>query len=128
MRVCAMRIRVAPPAARRAARRGFTLMEMLIVVAIIVILAGIGGAYMFGALVTARDGVAKAKIKTLEGQCELYRLNRAANNLLEEFPASLDVLLQPDPANGNKPYFTDPDALKDPWGNVFVYDPSGQNN
>ena len=72
-------------------------MEMLIVVAIIVILAGVGGAYMFGALVTARDGVAKSKIKTLEGQVQLFRTNRAAGGLLEEYPASLDMLLQADP-------------------------------
>ena len=46
--------------ARHTSRRAFTLMEMLIVVAIIVALAGIGAFYVLPQLGKAKDKIAKA--------------------------------------------------------------------
>ena len=74
-------------------RRGFTLMEMLIVVAIIVVVAGLGGVYLFQYLGEAKADAAAIKIKILSQQVQAYSIKRAR-------PQSLDVLLVKDAIGG----------------------------
>ena len=95
---------------RRALRRAFTLMEILIVVAIIVILAGLGGYYLLPQLAKSKEGAAKAKAMTLDTAIQTYATNHNG-----QYPASVGALTQPDPENNNKPYVSD-DAILDPWG------------
>jgi general secretion pathway protein G len=103
-------------------RAAFTLMEMLVVVAIIVALAGIGGYYLLGALSGSQKDVAQAQTKgALLSACKAYQIKNHA------WPDSLQQLLQQD-AKGNGPYIEDPDALKDPWGQPYQYDKSGPMN
>jgi general secretion pathway protein G len=107
--------------ARKIARRsGFTLMEILVVVAIIVVLAGAGTFYLLPLLGQSKEKVAKLTIANLTEAAKTYKLNNG------EFPASLDALAQTQP-NGN-PKLVSPDSLKDPWGRPFQYDPSGPKN
>ena len=102
-------------------RLAFTLMEMLVVVAIIVVLAGIGGAYLMGQLIDSKVSAAKLQARVISQAIEMYAIDHNAT-----LPTSLDVLLQRDP-NGKGPYLKSSDALKDPYGNPFYpqYDPSG---
>ena len=100
---------------------GFTLMEILIVVAIIVILAGLGGYYLLPQLDKAKEGTAKARTMTLDSAVGTYYTNHSS------YPASVQVLTQPDPENNNKPYVTD-DAILDPWGQQYQMDVGGQRN
>jgi len=103
-------------------RAAFTLMEMLVVVAIIVALAGIGGFFLLGALSSSQKDVAQTQAKgALTNACMAYRINNNA------FPESLQQLLTQD-AKGKGPYLEDPDVLKDPWGNPYQYDRSGPHN
>jgi general secretion pathway protein G len=100
-------------------RSGFTLMEMLVVVAIIVALAGVGGYYFMAAADKAKVDVARTKAKeTITKACENYRLDHN-----DQWPPSLDVLVTGDETG--RAYLTDPDAIKDPWGQVYIYEPSG---
>ena len=52
--------------ARHSARRAFTLMEMLIVVAIIVALAGVGAFYVLPQLNKSKENLAKAGAVNVE--------------------------------------------------------------
>jgi general secretion pathway protein G len=106
--------------AQRQTRRAFTLMEMLVVVAIIVMLAGIGGYYFVQAQEDAKKGTAKAQTKVLTQACEAYRLNHG------QWPPSLAVLLQQDEEGG--PYLKSADALIDPWKQQYSYNAQGPNN
>jgi general secretion pathway protein G len=103
---------------RKATRRAFTLMEMLIVVAIIVALAGIGTFYILPQFEKAKDGVAQAKAKSLEMALMAY------NNDHGHFPdgSNLGVLTQKTDQGG--PYISN-DGLLDPWDKPFQVDPSG---
>jgi len=102
-------------------RLAFTLMEVLVVVAILVILAGAASIYVFGELDRAKDDRAKADVQTLTRACGTYRLH---NN--DSFPESLEQLLQaPD---GGKPTLESSDMILDPWGKPYRYDASGANN
>jgi general secretion pathway protein G len=106
---------------KRNRRAAFTLMEMLVVVAIIVVLAGIGGYYLLGQLDDAKRSAAKLQAKgPLTNAVKTYYVKH------NTWPQSLQQLLQGD--QKGSPILEDQDALKDPWGGQFQYDPSGPMN
>lgn len=107
----------------RRVRLGFTLMEILVVVTIILILAGLGGYYLIGQANEARKSAAKIQVKTLTQAAETYNLDHQGN-----WPPNLSVLLSRDPQSGKGPYLKNQDALIDPWGNPYQYNPAGQMN
>lgn len=109
-----------PTLGRHQRRAAFTLLEVLIVVAIIVMLAGAGTYYFLQRLEDGKVGIAKTNAQALAAACEQYY----ANN--EQFPPSLGALTQPQP-NGGGPFFG-PDKLLDPWKKEFQYNPAGTNN
>ena len=104
----------------RTTRRAFTLLEILVVVAIIVMLAGIGGYYYIQQLESARAGRAKADCEGLSAQVEIYKMNN------HEYPTSIDQLAAPQPNGGSA--LVPPDKTRDPWGKPYTIDPSGQHN
>jgi general secretion pathway protein G len=105
---------------RRPTRRGFTLMEMLVVVAIIVMLAGIGGYYYIKQLDAAKVSTVKAQSKVLTEAAESYYINHGT------YPPSLAALLQQTEQGG--PYLKSQDALIDPWQRPYQYNAAGPNN
>jgi type II secretory pathway pseudopilin PulG len=96
-------------------------MEVLIVVAIIVVLAGVGAFYLFPQLDKAKEQKAYSDVKALTQAAGIYRTN---NN--GKLPPSLDALATVQPS-GDKPIIKR-DALFDPWENPYKYDPSGSRN
>jgi len=92
---------------RRKSRAGFTLVELMVVVAIIALLATTAGIYLFGALDDADQAKAQAEIKALKGAVLQYMLR---NN--RKLPDSLDQVA---------PYMDPPKIPQDPWGNSYVY-------
>jgi len=100
-------------------RAGFTLLEVLIVVAIIVVLVGLTSVYVMRYLDDAKKDAAWVKATQLATVLSAYHTSKG------DYPASLDVLLQP--GDGGKPYLM-PEQLVDPWGKTFQFDPAGPNN
>lgn len=109
--------RTQPGAARRAIERGaFTLMEVLVVAAIIVILAGVGGVVYTNYLEKAREDKAYLDVKMLSEQVEAYRVSYGS------YPGSLQELAvrQQD----GKPAFLEESNLVDPWNQQYQYNPN----
>lgn len=104
----------------KAVRQGFTLMEVLVVVAIILILASLGGYYLIGQANEARKSGAKAQIRVLTTAVENYELNYMQK------PGNLAQLLVKGERGG--PYLKNRDALIDPWGREYQYNPQGPRN
>lgn len=100
-------------------RSAFTLLEVLIVVAIIVMLAGAGTYYFLQRLEDGKVGTAKAQAKALVAAAEQYYANNG------EFPPSLEALTQPQPNGGGA--FFGPEKLFDPWRKPYQYNPLGEN-
>ena len=101
-------------------RSAFTLLEILIVVAIIVMLAGTGTYYLMQNYEEAKMKTAKTSVMGLAQQLEIYKLNN------DQYPASLEGLAQQQP-NGS-PQLVPPEQLRDPWGNPYQMDATGPNN
>jgi general secretion pathway protein G len=106
----------------RRTRDAFTLLEVLVVVAIIVILAGAAGVGMFKYLEGAKVDTAKAQMTNFENAAKAYALR---NN--EQPPASLNELVTP--SDGSKPYIDGgQNSLISPFGTPYQYDPSHQDS
>jgi general secretion pathway protein G len=102
-------------------RLAFTLMEVLIVTAIIVILAGLGGYYVMGQYKEAQVSEAKLKAKNIAKAVDTYYLDH------NRYPDALDALLVKDDA-GKGPYLTNQNEIVDPWGQRFQLDAGGPKN
>src|SRR5262249_24351160 len=107
----------APAVSRAAQRAAFTLMEVLVVAAIIVILAGVGGVVYTNYLEKAREDTAYLGVKMLSEQVELYKVTHG------EYPTDLSVLILPE---DNKPALLEQTQLLDPWGRAYVYELSNR--
>src|SRR5262249_59626620 len=88
----------------RSVRTAFTLLEVLVVVAIIVMLAGVGGYYLLQRYDDAKVSRAKIDCETLSGWVETYKLN---NN---DYPQSIEALAAGQP-NGGGP-LAPPDKVR----------------
>jgi len=100
---------------------GYTLMEMLVVVAIIVVLAGIGGFYLLPQLTNAKEDADLAQTKILDQAVAKYKIDNG------EYPPNLEVLAEQRPSG---PPYLEPHALEPkslPNGR-YQYDPSGGRN
>jgi general secretion pathway protein G len=100
---------------KRTLRAAFTLMEVLVVVAILVVLAGIG-IVAFRYLEDSKENIAYVNIKKLEQAVESYKLNPNHG----DYPANLQILTE---RIDGKPAYLEESALKDPWGRPYVYEP-----
>ncbi|MBL8769513.1 MAG: type II secretion system major pseudopilin GspG [Planctomycetes bacterium] len=96
-------------------RRGFSLMELMVVIAILGILATLVATNVVPILARGRETKAKSDIKAIKEAITSYR---TVHNVL---PDSLDQLTQPDPKNFNETYIEEGNELSDPWGNPYVY-------
>jgi general secretion pathway protein G len=102
--------------------RGFTLLEMLVVLVIIGLLAGLVGPRLFSKVDQSRVQTAQVQVKMLRGALESVRLDIGRYPTPEE---GLGLLSKPpaDPAGAKRwrgPYLDD--ALPpDPWGNPYQF-------
>ena len=106
-------------AAARGAR-GFTLLELLVVIVIIGLLAAYVGPKYFAQLGKSEVTVAKAQIEAFEKSLDTYRLDVGRYPTTEE---GLGALLVAPPAAGtrwNGPYLKKAVPL-DPWGHAYQY-------
>jgi general secretion pathway protein G len=108
------------PKALRQSRKAFTLLEVLVVVAIIVMLAGVGGYYFMARYEDSKVSRAKIDCQSLSSQVETFKLNNG------RYPNSMDELTQTQP-NGMSA-LVPADKIKDPWGKTYQIDPNGAHN
>lgn len=103
---------------------GFTLLELLVVVAIIGLLAGYVAPRYFGQVGRSEVNAAKAQIDALEKALDQYRLDTGTYPGTE---VGLNALLQrpPNEPKWNGPYLRKNVPL-DPWGKPYLYKMPGE--
>jgi general secretion pathway protein G len=104
--------------------RGFTLIELMVVIVILGILAGLIVPRIMGRPEEAKQLKAALQIESLETALKLYKLDSGSYPETEQ---GLEALVNM-PETGNIPkkwreggYLEKGRVPKDPWGNAFVY-------
>lgn len=100
-------------------RRGFTLLEVLVVIVIIGLLAGIVAPRIIGHLSESKSTAARAQISAFEKTLDLFRIEVGGYPTTEQGLAAL--VTRPDGvAKWNGPYLRKEIPL-DPWGRPYQY-------
>jgi len=107
-------------------KKGFTLLELLVVIVIIGLLAAYVGPKYFSQLGKSEVTVAKAQIEAFEKALDNFRLDVGRYPTTEE---SLNgLLVKPaSAAKWNGPYLKKA-IPPDPWGNAYVYRSPGSTS
>ncbi|GLI37862.1 type II secretion system major pseudopilin GspG [Geobacter hydrogenophilus] len=110
--------------------RGFTLIEIMVVIAILALLAALVAPKIIGRSDDAKIADAKVQIKNLETALKLYKLD---NGVFPSTEQGLAALVEK-PTVGQIPknykaegYLESKKVPKDPWGNDFAYLSPGEH-
>lgn len=106
--------------------RGFSLIEIMVVMIIIGLLAGLVGPKLFGQLGKAKQKTAKAQIEMIMAALDAYRLDVGSYPSQQE---GLDALVSnPGVDDWAGPYLAKPQIPEDPWKNPYLYSNPGQKS
>jgi len=99
---------------------GFTLIELLVVLVILALLAAIVGPQLLKYVGSSRTQTAKVQIQNIMAGLDLFRLDVGRYPTPQEGLSALITAPTTAP-NWNGPYMRRPDALRDPWGQSYLY-------
>lgn len=123
-----MKIRHNPFQHGRLSSAGFTLLEMLVILVIIGLLAGLVGPRLFSRVDDSKVKTATVQVKMLKGALEAMRLD------INRFPQADEglALLYHKPTKNSierlwKGPYLDEEVPLDPWGNPYQYSVPGAN-
>jgi general secretion pathway protein G len=119
------------PGDRGRGQKGFTLIELMVVIVILGILAGLIVPRIMGRPDEAKQLKAKIQIESIETALKLYRLDNDGYPTTEQ---GLQALVEPPeiepiPRNWREGGYLEKGRVpSDPWGNAFVYLSPGLND
>lgn len=100
----------------RRGEAGFTLIELMVVIAILAILATVVGVNVLNAFGRGNEAAAKTAIKSLSDAVIMFKLEN------HKLPATLDELV----TNAKQRNYLDKKEVPpDPWGNKYLYQVNG---
>jgi general secretion pathway protein G len=114
-------------AARWPAKPGLTFIEILVVMIILALIAGIVGTQLIGQAEKAKADATRIQIRSLTSALDLYRLHNSTYPTTEQGLSAL--VRRPEvgviPENWQGPYLTSKNVPQDGWGRNFLYSSNG---
>lgn len=104
---------------RKCVNRGFTLVELLIVIVIIGLLGSLVAPQMFSKIGSSKQKTALAQMQMFETSLDTYFLD------VGEYPDDLAELRQSDKNGWDGPYLKK-EIPQDPWGNPYILKVPGE--
>jgi len=110
----------------RSADQGYTLMELLVVLAILGLLAAIATPFAIHYLESAKVRAAKTEISNLSAGLDMFKFDVGRYPTTEE---GLNALIKAPPGveDWNGPYIKKMNGLNDPWGRPYIYKSPGEH-
>lgn len=110
-------------------RTGFTLLEILVVIIVLGLLAGLVGPRIIGRVSEAKGATARTQLELLGVALDNYRLDNGYYPTTEQGLAALRERprAEPVPRNWRGPYLRR-DVPLDPWDRPYVYENPGEHN
>ena len=119
--------RALPPFTGAAKNRGFSLLELLVVLLLLGTFAGIFAPKLFGQAEKAKRNAAKLEIDQIGQGLDLFKLEVGRYPTSQEGMAAL-VTAPSGVSNWNGPYLKRSSVPKDPWSNEYKYVSPGDQN
>lgn len=110
-------------------QRGFTLIEILVVIIVLGMLAALVGPRILGRVSEAKGATARTQIELLGLALDSYRLDNGSYPTSEQGLAALNEkpAREPLPQNWRGPYLRKA-IPADPWGRPYIYRSPGESN
>lgn len=108
-------------------KAGFTLLELLVVLAILGLLAAVVGPRVIGYLGSSKTKAASVQARNIAASMELFRLDAGRYPTPQEGLAALVTAPSSVPV-WNGPYLPQQAALIDPWGKPYQFKAPGDHN
>ena len=105
---------------RRLAQSGFTLLELLVVLAILGLLIGLVAPAVLRQLGSAKEKIAYQSIERLGSILDMYKLDVGTYPTTEQGLQSL-ITRPPGITRWRGPYLKGDNAPEDPWGRPYLY-------
>ena len=102
-------------------QHGFTLIEILIVVAIIGLIASFIMPNLIGRFERSKEEITKAQVEMLSSAVQSFMLD------MNMYPKSLDELINSTEPKWRGPYLSKRTIPKDPWGRDYQYKTPGDH-
>lgn len=102
---------------------GFTLLELLIALAILSVLTALVAPRVIGYLGSSKTKAAKIQLSNIESSMDLYMLDNGS------YPSSLNDLIEnaSGETNWSGPYLKSQQGITDPWGRIYLYSFPGED-
>jgi general secretion pathway protein G len=110
-------------------RRGFTLIELMVVIIVLGLLAALVGPRILGRVSEARSATAKTQMELLDAALDNYRLDNGSYPTTDQGLGALESkpTHDPVPLSWHGPYLKR-DVPADPWGRAYLYKSPGEHN
>ena len=102
-------------------QRGFTLIEILIVVIIIGLIASLVAPNLIGRYERAKEEIAKAQVEMLSSGVMSFKLD------MNRYPTGFEELVKGTDTKWRGPYLSKQTIPKDPWGQDYQYKTLGDH-
>ena len=102
-------------------QKGFTLIEILIVVAIIGLIASLIAPNLIGRFEKSKEEIAKAQVEMLSSAVTSFMID------MNRYPKSLDELINSTEPKWRGPYLSKRKVPQDPWGRDYQFKSPGDH-